>query len=240
MGKATNKYPLPRIVDEIMAKYELTGPNDTEEQKKQVRDNLYRAIKGICEKTPVKYGSRKTLWEATKTPSSPSKEGKSTKPRYKFTEKQKHQLLDSLELKKYLSVRTRSDKCKKKLEEDIQIFEQNKEEDIKIFEQNKEEAAQRNNINWLGMGAYNDEDEQREYSADLDCDFLHKRKIELMIEAIFLKFYEPTTLDDLLKWIDDRRESLVDNMEHTAESVAASKRLQDISNYCKPKDPDKN
>lgn len=234
MGKATNKYPLPRIVDELMAKYELTGPNDTEEQKKLVRENLYRAIKGICEKTPAEYGSRKTLWEATKTPSSPSKEGKSTKPRYKFTEKQKHQLLDSLELKKYLSARTRSDKCKKELEEDIQIYEQNTEE------AKAQVAAAKEALKNF------DPDEQRKKDAEaamlegyqVTSDEAHRAKMEMMLEALYLQFFEPVDMD---AWKADMNCVLTtEPTDQRAASVAASKRLQDISNYCKPKDPGKN
>lgn len=200
MGNTKNSPPgaeisLGTIVRKLVREYDLP---DT----KQSRDNLRRAILRTCEKIPVATGKgNATLKEVV------SRGNGEKRTRYIFTRAEQERLLESDELYEYIE----------KTNPDADISEhirRQREADRRIMQYQSALAVQ-----------FDEHPDNDYYGVDFVSDAkVQQVKINMMIEAIFSRYFTPFD-EQLLRQDLEMRYTLDSPFEETAESVAADERL---------------
>lgn len=203
------RHTLPEIMDELIGQYQL-------EDSDTFRDALRKKLEKVCKGIIVQENPKLSLWEKSLTTQKGQK-----KPEHLFDESEKRRVLSSPDLKEYIILRS-ADEIQKEYygaEQKAEEINQNAgafaEEDMKCLQETAPRA---------GHGISDTE--------------LYKKKLELMIEALYLKFFEEIDIMELLADMElaDLR-GLTDN---TAETVLANEHLLAGSKYyCKEKKQEK-
>lgn len=212
-------YYLGGILDELIEKYYLIPQDAHREKKAQIRDTLFRTIKSICTDLAADPGSKskESLWKKTEIT-----RGESSKPQHLFSAEDKQRLLESERLKNYLYKR-----CTQKEQLSRDTEEQRKYEQI-AEAQNK--AAIRA-VDEIRAGEYVEELCE---GVLVTSEELRKKKLELMIEALYLRYFEPIDEEMLRK--DMVIKNLVEGTsDHDADSERALGRLENHTAYCHPR-----
>lgn len=205
MGSNNLRHTLPEIMDELIGQYQL-GDSAT------VRDALRKKLEKVCRGIIVQENPKLNLWQKSFTTRNGQK-----KPEHLFDENEKRLLLSSPDLKQYIILRSQDNvkveyfEAEQKAEEINQKAGAFAEEDMKCLQ----EAAP--------CGGHRISDEE-----------LYRKKMELMVEALYLKFFEEIDVTELLADMEtaDMR-GLTDN---TAETFLANEHLLAGSKYyCKEK-----
>ena len=193
------KYTTKEILDELIEKYSLDENS---------RDALRKKITSICKQIDVGEGKKMTnLWDKAKHLGKGKK-----KPEHWFTENEKQRIYNSPSFKTYMSKICTTDEQKKKFENEVEN------------ERQAEQANQKEREYWETFDP-----------KEFDNDYTHhgvtkeevkQKKLEIMLEAVFLKFYEP--IDEDLLESDMNTEYLTD---YSADRIASKKRLEKNAYY---------
>lgn len=215
-------YYLGGILDELIETYYLIPQNAHREKKAQIRDTLFRTIKSICADLAADPGGKgkESLWKKTEIT-----KGESSKPQHLFSAEDKQRLLESERLKNYLYKR-----CTQKEQLSRDTEEQRKYEQI-AEAQNK---AAIHAVDEIRAGEYVEELCE---GVLVTSEELRQKKLELMIEALYLRYFEPIDEKKL------REDMVVKNLvegtnDHDADSERALERLKNHAAYCHPRKQD--
>ncbi|MDE7433271.1 MAG: hypothetical protein K2N34_15345 [Lachnospiraceae bacterium] len=203
---ANNYYSMNDLLDYFIREYYL-------ENDPCRRAALNKKIRKICENTPVYVcGKEMTLWDKA----APLQNGKKRRL-YAFTDEERELL--RAKLYDYLY----------EISEHKEILDQKREVQLSA----EEEADRVNQANLEAMEECfgelktGDEIPLSFYPSD---DEFKKKKMEIMIEAVFLQFNNPIDNEQLLKDMEIvNYAQYADN--HTAESIIAYKRLKSGTSY---------
>lgn len=207
---------LPSIINELCDKYNL---KESRTSKQAIRDKIIR----ICESITVKLGDEKTnLLDIINRPE--LKQGNAV---YYFNKDEKRCLIESDDLRKYLYKQCAVQKIGTPFTRAFVRDYENEEKD------NADAELSNQRYEYL---AGTDEFDSYE-GTDVSLIELKQKKSEIMLEALFLKFFEPVD-EELLKR-DMRARNKGGGNENTKEAIAAYERLKDNSNYYNKRDDEK-
>lgn len=214
------QYSVTEILDEIIDSYQYS----------ESEGSLRKKIQEVCEQIPSadEYGRVSNLWET-------SNGGKKGASHY-FTESEKSQILHSPVLTDFIRERynkieteiggfTCSDDDRKKCSEPVFNFMCRFWEKVVL----KEQAGEANQAN----REYFDSPAYLKKAPGIDLSptpgEIMQKKIEIMMEALFLRYFTPVDVEKL------ERDMILERMgggdDNTAETLKAISRLKDGSNY---------
>lgn len=207
MYKIIEYYTIQEIIQKIIDEYNL-------ENSPSLRDSLRKKIISICKE--LRTGTDdKNIWEKSKI----LKENRK-KPSHRFTASDKNTILTSPVLAQYLYDKfPRNHKIKKLLEYTIKANKLN-EADYEYFTS----GAYEEDLKYI---------EERKCPDPISDKDVYQKKKDIMLEALFLKFFTPIDTDKLRK--DMEIVALTEPMENTIETVQAQERLDNPSCYYKNK-----
>ena len=240
MTKETRHHGLPEMLQELIGKYHL-------ENDPYTKDSLRKKVQSVCMQIPIA-GRRKAtnLWEVSKGFDGGSK------PRHKFTDSEKKLLFENLALREYLhkiAVTTENDTALEvlctELEYELRAKQTNADDFMYATGHSLEVQEYMDSLNPdvgepLTFELRRTLAKEREALAERDVQLsqvtsaeLQQKKQEIMLEAIFLRYYTAIDEDALMR--DMQLGKLDTEMNHTAETMMATERLKDGSNYYKKK-----
>lgn len=222
-------YTLSEIVQELLKSYKTVRPND--------EANLRKKIEKLCRTIMV--DERHNLWEYSARDSKNEK-----KPRHFFTASERKGILLSSEIRSYVLKHISTEEYKKFMEAKKKADELNKQAmEYEEYKQSQEEATWPEELTQAEydyakrLESYMDSTPTPFWSDDIgkvNADDVKKKKLEMMLEALYLKFFEPIDEDALLRDMSDA--IIPGDLLHTAESVIARDRLKaGAAYYCKEK-----
>ena len=190
-------YDLPYILDELLSRY--YAPNE------QDAANLRKKVEAVCRE--IKIGNT-NLWEKAKQPYGKQK-------RYRFTAKEREEILKSDKLRVYI------DKNK--------VSPQDYEDYLRLTAQNEKYQAALE-AGYCGP----DMDDTGTDGMTVTIADMRRKKMELMLEALYSMYYQPINEDEL--WQDLLLDAARQEDDVTDDCDRARKHLeQGIQYYCKPK-----
>jgi len=212
--KGNGYIKLSEILDELNKTYHL-------EDSAINRDKLRKKVESVCKEIYIGNDQR-NLWKKTLV----LETEESKKPTHKFLPSEKQRLLDSVHLLEYLCQRS----------EKPELINAKKREILN----NAEIAKSLNKREEDFLASVNMEDYQQELADyqnySVSPEELRTKKMEIMLEALFLKFFTPIN-EELLKQ-DMEIINMGGGMDNTAETVGAAKRLKEGKSYYKEKNED--
>ena len=190
-------YSLPDILNELLAKY--YNPNE------QDAANLRKKVESICR--GLKSGNT-NLWKKARQPHG-------QKVRYRFTAKEREEILKSDKLQAYI--------------EKNKVSPQDYAEYLRLTTQNEKYQAALE-AGYCGP----DIDDTDTEGITVTIAEMHQKKMELMIEALYSLYYQPINENEL--WQDLLLDAARQEDNVTADCDRAREHLQQgIQYYCKRK-----
>ena len=202
IGKRIGQYTAYELEEELIDRFSL-------EDTAEFRDRFRKKIKSVCEKIQIKTDDGQiNLWEYSEE----EIEGKK-RHIHMFSEYEKKLVFNSTALRKYLYKYSSDESWKREYEKEIQSTKE-------VEEMRKREREFYEEINW------------DEYAQELNAyqhygvsgEDLFKKKIILMIEALFLKYFTPIDEDRLQE--DMETSNLYPETDYNEAIHAARKRLE--------------
>lgn len=221
-------YTLPEIIKEAQENFEL---KDFEQTPANLRKKIEKILRNI---TVSKNGKSVSLWEKACSGPSKDKSGKKSgqgkkgenKPRYFFTEYERQLIFDSPDFRRYIAIQIDDKEVAKDVDEAAQEAKRLNREERAYKDETPEVYYQRTMKELI-------EDEDTSYIIEGK---LRQKKLELMVEALYLKFFEPL---DEMKLRDDMEAVEAISYEygrrHTSISRLATEHLKNPLYYCKEK-----
>lgn len=202
-------FSLTAIMDELLNEYASVGPND--------KDNLRKKIEKVCRGITVE---GEDLWTKSAVP-------RGGKTRHQFTQYQKSLIINSEELIMYILERKSPEKFKE--------YNEAMEELRKVTKAEREMRESEHYIEDMESDT-REAEEDREHNPVKLMD-VNIKKYCLMLEALYLKFFEPIDLDELYA---DMVSSAVTTDNATVKAIISDKHLKlGPAYYCKEKkDPE--